>query len=112
MKPLSAPDIPPLRAMYTVEQATVRLSAQRPVRAQRLIVEGDVRPHDHAYHEVCVVLAGSGNALHRTATFTAPMLAGTVLVVPPGHVHAMDGTGGFTVVNLYYLAEWLMADLG
>jgi AraC family L-rhamnose operon regulatory protein RhaS len=100
-----------LTARYTISQSHVQLSAARPVRAQRLLISSNVPPHDHAYHEICIVLAGAQRALHRTESSAVPMPAGTVIVVPPGDVHAMDRTAGTTVVNLYYLAEWLMADL-
>jgi len=99
-----------LRPWHTVGQAQVRLSADRPARAAVLDVAGDVAPHDHAYHEVCVVLAG--RATHHTPAYAVAMTPGTAVVVPPGGVHAMtDVACGFRVVNVYYLAEWLTADL-
>lgn len=99
-----------LRRRHTIGQAEVRLSAERPARAAVLDVPDDVPAHDHAYHEVCVVLAGA--ATHVTTAYRAPMSRGTAAVVPPGAVHAMAEVGpGFRVVNVYYLAEWLTADL-
>lgn len=97
-------------AHYTIEQSTVQLSAGRPVRAQRLDVPEDVPPHDHAYHEICIVTSGS--ATHRTKSGRAPLSPGDVFVVPPGEVHAIERVDGLEVINAYYLSEWLMGDLG
>jgi len=99
-----------LKARYTVGQEQVQLSAVHPARAVRLHVPRDVVPHDHSYHEVCLVL--SGTAVHHTATYNAPLVGGTALVVPPGQVHAISQVSrDLHVINLYYLAEWLTADL-
>lgn len=97
-------------AHYTIEQSTVQLSAGRPVRAQRMNVPEDVPPHDHAYHEICIVISGS--ALHRTGSGRAPLSRGDVFVVPPGEVHALERVDALEVINAYYLSEWLMGDLG
>lgn len=100
----------PFAAHYTIEQSTVQLSAGRPVRAQRLEVIEDVPPHDHAYHEICIVI--SGGATHRTKNGRAPLARGDVVVVPPGEVHAFERVERIEVINAYYLSEWLMGDLG
>jgi AraC-like DNA-binding protein/quercetin dioxygenase-like cupin family protein len=98
------------RARSTVGQEQVQLSAAHPARAVRLRVPKDVAAHDHSYHEVCVVL--SGKAVHETANYRATLRAGTAFIVPPGQVHAISGvTDNLTVINVYYLAEWLTADL-
>src|SRR5688572_27311900 len=101
---------PAFAAHYTIEQANVQLSAGRPVRAQRLVVVEDVPPHDHAYHEICIVVGGS--ATHRTRHGRAPLSPGDVFVVPPGEVHAFERVERIEVINAYYLSEWLMGDLG
>jgi AraC-like DNA-binding protein/mannose-6-phosphate isomerase-like protein (cupin superfamily) len=98
------------RALWRVDQDFVQLSAGRPVRAQRLDVPVDVAAHDHAYHEVCLVL--SGGAVHVTKSGEAPLSRGDVFVVPPGEVHAIEDPRDLVVINAYYLAEWLMSDLG
>jgi AraC family L-rhamnose operon regulatory protein RhaS len=100
----------PFAALFTIEQSRVQLSAGRPVRAQSLDVPEEVGPHDHAYHEVGVVTAGS--AIHRTGNGRAPLSRGDVFVVPPGEVHAIERVDGLEVINAYYLSEWLMGDLG
>lgn len=97
-------------AEWRIEQATVKLSAGRPVRAQRLAVPEAVTPHDHAYHEISLVVSGS--ATHVTKSGRAPLSRGAVFVVPPDEVHAIEDVGDFEVINAYYLSEWLMGDLG
>ena len=88
----------------------MKLSAGRPVRAQRLDVPVDVPRHDHAYHEICLVV--SGRAKHLTKTGRAPLSPGDVFVVPPEEVHAIEEVDDLEVINAYYLTEWLMGDLG
>ncbi|HTN60308.1 MAG TPA: AraC family transcriptional regulator, partial [Devosia sp.] len=85
-------------------------SAAQPVRVQHLPVQLEVSPHDHTYHEICLVL--SGKATHLTATGYVPLGPGAVFVVPPGEVHAMLDPQDLEVVNVYYLSEWLLLDLG
>jgi mannose-6-phosphate isomerase-like protein (cupin superfamily) len=97
-------------ALYRIEQSTVKLSAGRPVRAQRMDVPVDVPQHDHAYHEICLVVSGS--ATHLTKTGRAPLIPGDVFVVPPEEVHAIEDVNDLEVINAYYLTEWLMGDLG
>ena len=100
----------PLTAEWRVDQDFVQLSAGRPVRAERINVPIDVRPHDHAFHEIGLVVAGS--ATHVTQSGRAPLVPGDVFVVPPDEVHALEDVTGLEVVNAYYLSEWLMSDLG
>ena len=97
-------------AQWRVEQAFVKLSAGRPVRAQRLAVPEVVTPHDHAYHEIGLVVTGSGT--HVTKAGRAPLSPGEVFVVPPDEVHAIEDVHDLEVINAYYLSEWLMGDLG
>ena len=100
----------PLAAEWRVDQDFVQLSAGRPVRAERIDVPIDVRPHDHAFHEIGLVLAGS--ATHVTQSGRAPLVPGDVFVVPPDEVHALEDVADLEMVNAYYLSEWLMSDLG
>jgi AraC-like DNA-binding protein len=80
------------------------------VRAQWIGVEHAVPPHDHTYHEISLILDGS--AVHRCASHgRSTVQSGAAIVMPPGAVHAFDGPRGLRVVNIYYLAEWLAADL-
>lgn len=93
----------------TVSQARVGLSATRPVRAQPMSVVADVAPHDHEYYEICVVRRGS--ARHLTESEERRVAKGSVVVIPPPRVHAFRGVTDLHVTNVYYLGEWLLADL-
>jgi AraC family L-rhamnose operon regulatory protein RhaS len=97
-------------ALYREEQSSVQLSAGRPVRTQRLDVPVDVPAHDHDYHEVCLVISGTGT--HVTKAGRAPLVPGEMFVVPPDEVHAIVEVDHLEVINGYYLSEWLMGDLG
>ena len=97
-------------AEWRVDQAFVQLSAGRPVRAEHISVPIDVKPHDHAFHEIGLVVAGG--ATHVTRTGRVPLAPGDVYVVPPDEVHAIEDVDGLDVINAYYLSEWLMSDLG
>ena len=100
------PDSP--AAKFTIGRDHVGLTAASPVRVQRLRVEDDLDPHDHAYVEICVVLAGTG--LHRVGGGRRPLAAGEALVMPPGAVHGFAACRGLEVANVYYLGEWLLSD--
>ena len=95
---------------HTIGQPQVGLTTMHPVRAQLLNQTEDVFPHDHAYHEICVVLGGS--ATHQTADGESTIKRGCVIVVPPGKVHAFFKASSLRVANVYYLAEWFAAELG
>lgn len=99
-----------LVAQWRVDQDFVQLSAGRPVRAERIDVPIDVRPHDHAFHEIGLVVAGS--AMHVTQSGRVPLSPGNIFVVPPDEVHAIEDVDQLGVINAYYLSEWLMSDLG
>jgi AraC family L-rhamnose operon regulatory protein RhaS len=99
-----------LTAQWRVDQDFVQLSAGRPVRAERMLVPEPVKPHDHAFHEIGLVIAGS--AVHVTKSGRQPLLPGDVFVVPPDEVHAIEAVDDLEVINAYYLSEWLMSDLG
>ena len=94
---------------FTLGQDWVRLAANFPVRQERLQVAEDVGPHDHDFTEICLVL--SGEALHCTVAGEARVRPGDVLVIPPGPVHAFERVHEFSVINVYYLAEWFLWDL-
>src|SRR4051812_16817466 len=98
-----------LRPSYTIRQNTVQLAADTPLRAQPLSVPRDVGPHDHDYYEICLVTGG--NAVHRTEDYQSRVTRGALIVVPPGEVHAFSNVHQLEVINIYYLSEWLLADL-
>lgn len=99
-----------LVAQWRVDQDFVQLSAGRPVRAERMDVPVDVLPHDHAFHEIGLVMAG--RATHVTQSGRVPLLPGDIYVVPPDQVHAIEDVDAIEITNAYYLSEWLMSDLG
>ncbi len=80
------------------------------MRAEHMAVPLDVRPHDHAFHEICLIVGGS--AMHVTQSGRIPLAPGDVFVVPPDEVHAIEDVDELKVINAYYLSEWLMSDLG
>ncbi len=92
---------------HTVAQETVRLSSARPVQLARPRVQVDrIPPHDHDYFEIIVGLSGS--ATHRANEAEGPMVAGTTAILAPRDVHALDDCTDLTVLNIYYLPEWLL----
>ncbi len=101
-----------LKPKYRVTQEQVRLSAARPVSVSEIPrLMGAVRPHDHDYFECTVVVRGRG--AHRIEAGSNPLHRGRVLVLAPEEVHGyeLESRGELGVWNLYYLAEWLLADL-
>jgi AraC-like DNA-binding protein/mannose-6-phosphate isomerase-like protein (cupin superfamily) len=100
---------PPVLPKFTIRQATVRLSAARPVRAERARVLTPVAPHDHDYYEICLVVRGRGR--HQSPGAIVDLVPGCVAIVPPGGVHAFPSVRELEVINLYYLSEWLLGDL-
>jgi len=94
---------------HRISQAEVRLSARRPVRSQRRFITQSVDPHDHEYHEICLIL--SGTAVHQTADGKRDLGPGSLFIIPPGDVHAITGVRGLDLINTYYLSEWLSLDL-
>lgn len=100
----------PLRARYTIQQADVRLSNETPVRLARVDLDHAVPPHDHAYSELTVIVAGK--VRHRTKYGEKYLAKGAVIVMPPGPCHAFSEPRGLVLYNLYFLVEWLAGDLG
>lgn len=98
-----------LTPAFTVSQQQVGLSAGRPVRAQLGDTVNGVPPHNHTYYEICVIHAGE--AIHQTEFFEAPVRHGSVVVIPPGKVHAFVNGDKLHGTNVYYLTEWLLSGL-
>ena len=98
-----------MRPSHTIDQEYVQLSPVLPVRVQHTEIAKPIEPHDHAFYEVCYVEAGE--VRHRTAHQTATLGAGDLIVIPLGGVHAFSHSKGCRVVNLYYLADWLLSEL-
>ena len=98
-----------LTSRRTITQSYVGLSTSRPVRAEQWEIGSNVWPHDHTYYEICVI--NHGRATHQTDFFDAPARQGTVVIIPPGKVHAFSDGQKLVVTNVYYLAEWFLAEL-
>ncbi len=94
---------------HKIAQSKVRLSAGHPVRVERRAVHRPVAPHDHEFHEISIITAGT--AVHVTPHGRTAIHAGHAVVIPPGGVHAFDRPHAGEVINVYYLPEWLDADL-
>ncbi len=94
---------------WRISQDHVRLSADLPVRAEIRQVRETVRPHDHDFYEVCLVM--NGTARHETARERQKLQAGDLIVVPPGGVHAFYDPRDLKVTNLYYIEDWLLSEL-
>ena len=99
-----------LAPAFTVSQQYVGLSAARPVRAQLGDKADAVAPHDHTFYEISVIHEGA--ATHQTELFEAPVRHGSVLVIPPGKVHAIVDGAKLRGTNVYYLTESLLSGLG
>lgn len=92
---------------YTINQAMVKLSAQRPLNLEAMRLGKDSPAHDHDYYEICLVR--EGRAVHHTVWGSQVLTPGMVIVVAPRGVHAFSAPRNFRVINIYYLAEWLSA---
>jgi AraC family transcriptional regulator, L-rhamnose operon regulatory protein RhaS len=97
-----------LRPLRTNSQQYVHLSSQRPVRFAVMPTPKPVFAHNHEYYELFFVVKGSG--IHRTESGSAPLQRGDVVIIPVGATHAFDEPRGLTIINGYYLAEWLLRD--
>jgi len=98
----------PLNRIYRLSENLVQLSPRRPVRPRHLH-QNDSLYHEHEFHEICIVLNGS--AINRGIDFSYHVKKGSVLALRQDHVHMFTDTKDFDIVNIYYLAEWFLADV-
>jgi AraC-like DNA-binding protein len=100
-----------MKPSYRVSQNQVGLTALCPVRSHPYSCSDgtEIEPHDHDYFEITLALDGTG--LHRTPHYEAEVTRGTVVVMAPGAIHGFSRPQGLELVNVYYLAEWLLDDL-
>lgn len=98
-----------MKADHTISQDYVRLSNRLPVRAQPVPRQPDYPPHDHEFYEICLIVGG--RARHRTVEGDEWLERGSTVVVAPGQLHGFAETKGLSVVNVYYLAEWFLANM-
>lgn len=68
-----------------------------------------VAPHWHEFYEIGVVV--DGRAQHITEAGSSPLTKGSVVIVPRGAVHGYESIEEMTLLNLFYIGEWLAADL-
>ncbi len=68
-------------------------------------VVNEIAAHDHDYYEISVVVRG--RARNHTAEGVQELEPGSVIVIPPGGVHAISQPRQFEAMNLYYLVEWV-----
>lgn len=97
---------------FRISQESVRLSAAKPVMLREVHrLPRDVQPHDHDYFECTIIVEGNGQ--HVTETGESLLGRGSVLVMAPEEVHGyqISQERNLRLWNIYYLAEWLMADL-
>jgi len=57
-----------------------------------------MRQHRHEFHEIAIVLSGSGT--HVTGRFRHPLQPGHVLVISHGRAHGYEETRGLNLVNI------------
>ena len=98
-----------MKADHTITQDCVRLSNRRPVRAEPVPKQPDYPPHDHEFYEISLVVGG--RARHVAVDGAEPLERGSVVIVAPGQLHGYADTKGFSVVNVYYIAEWFLANM-
>ena len=98
-----------MKVDHTITQEYVRLSNRRPVRAEPVPRQPDYPPHDHEFYEISLVVGG--RARHVTVDGDEPLERGSVVIVAPGQLHSFAGARGFSVVNIYYIAEWFLANM-
>ncbi len=96
---------------FSISQEQVSLYSRKPLNLKRIVMHGDVPPHDHGYYEISLIQKGT--ALHSTELYERKLEPGSVLVVPPGKVHAIAGLqdSQLEAINIYYLSEWLLYEL-
>lgn len=98
-----------MKADHTITQDYVRLSNRRPVRAQPVPKQPEYPPHDHEFYEIGLITGG--RARHRTLDGDEWLERGSVVIVAPGQLHSYVGNKGLAVVNVYYIAEWFLANM-
>jgi len=68
-----------------------------------------IPPHAHEYFELSLV--HNGKARHCTEYFEVDVVAGSVVIIPPGMAHAYEEVSNLELTNVQYLGDWLIDDL-
>ena len=92
-----------------IGRAAVFVRDHAPVRAERYLLDGQHRQHDHGFLEIALVTAGSG--LHRTLHGDRPLRRGDAIVLRPGVWHAYLDCVALEVFNCYVGEEVLRREL-
>jgi AraC family transcriptional regulator, L-rhamnose operon transcriptional activator RhaR len=92
-----------------IGRATVFVRDHAPVRAERYMLDGDHRQHDHGFLEIALVTGGSG--LHRTLHGDRALRRGDAVVLRPGVWHAYLDCVALEVFNCYVGEEVLRREL-
>ncbi|NOY74725.1 MAG: helix-turn-helix domain-containing protein [Kiritimatiellaeota bacterium] len=71
-----------------------------PVAIVRIGGHSDTSPHDHDFHELVLVLRGSG--IHFTKDESYAIGVGDVFLIPPSHEHGYRDTSELDLVNILY----------
>lgn len=96
------------QSTHAISRDLVQLSNRKPVNFHLLIGQGECPLHHHEFHEICLVAEGS--AEHRVEGCSRPLSKGSVMIMAPGQVHGIYHSHKLVGTNIYYLAEWLLAD--
>jgi len=98
---------------YSTDREATPLSSECARRQQgiteRTAAGLDIQPHNHEFYEISIVR--EGRAIHHTDWGENEVNAGSIIIVPPGLVHAFTDLQAFVQTNIYYQSEWLSRDL-
>lgn len=93
----------------TVQQSRVRLSSRHPVRVEARMDHKNVALHGHQFYEIVLVIEGTAD--HLTLEGVERIGPGSAMVVAPGQTHGYARCSKLGIINVYYLAEWFLADI-
>ena len=71
-----------------------------PIAIARIGSHAKTSSHDHEFHELVLVLKGSG--VHFTDDESYPIYSGDVFLIPPGYKHGYCDTSELDLVNILY----------
>ncbi len=80
--------------------SNVSLDRSFPLSCRRHAAHADCRPHSHAFHELVIILNGSGR--HVTEYGEYGITAGDVFLVRGSMVHGYSGSDQLTLINILF----------
>lgn len=92
-----------------IERGHVFVQDHAPMRAERYVLNGSYRPHDHQFVEIAVISGGTGT--HRTLYGEQALQRGTAIVLRPGMWHAYISCDALVVCNCYVGEEVMLREL-